>query len=85
MPPDETTSHGHGLVQIRRPLPANLQLTALQPSEPRPGDESQVSRHSVGAGLLVQAVRRGQPFPGAEQVIEVGDQVGQVGGVGAEV
>jgi hypothetical protein len=28
--------------QIRRPLPANPQLTALQPNQPRPSDKSQV-------------------------------------------
>ena len=40
----------------------------------------------VGAGPLVDAVDGGgEPFAGAEQVIEVGGQVGQVGDVGAEV
>ena len=40
----------------------------------------------VGARPLVDAVDGGgEPFPGAQQVIEVGGQVGQVGDVGAEV
>ena len=37
-------------------------------------------------GPLVDAVDGGgEPFPGAQQVIEVGGQVGEVGDVGAEV
>ena len=40
----------------------------------------------VGAGPLVDPVDGGgQPFPGAQQVIEVAGQVGQVRDVGAEV
>ena len=40
----------------------------------------------VGAGPLVDPVDGGgEPFAGAQQVVEVGGQVGQVGDVGAEV
>jgi hypothetical protein len=40
----------------------------------------------VGAGPVVDAADGGgEPFPGAEQVVEGGGQVGQVGDVGAEV
>ena len=39
----------------------------------------------LGAGPVVDAGGGGEPFAGAEQVIEVGGQVGQVGDVGAEV
>ena len=52
-----------------------------------PADAGDLLRcgHGVGACPLVQAGRGGQPFPGAEQVIKVGGQVRQVGGVGPEV
>ena len=36
-------------------------------------------------GPLIEAGCGGQPFLGAEQVIKVGGQVREVGGVGAEV
>ncbi len=40
----------------------------------------------VGAGPLVDPVDSGgEPFAGAQQVVEVGGQLGQVGDVGAEV
>ena len=40
----------------------------------------------VGAGPLVDPVEGGgEPFAGAQQVVEVGGQLGQVGDVGAEV
>src|SRR5262249_61073671 len=43
-------------------------------------------RGGVGAGPVVDAVDGcREPLPGAQQVIEVGDEVGQVGDVGAEV
>ena len=52
---------------------------------PDPGD-LRLSGGGVGARPFVDAVDRGgQPFPGAQQVIEVGGQVGQVGDVGGEV
>src|SRR6185369_12776582 len=45
-----------------------------------------LGRGGVGAGPVVGAVEGGdEAFTGAWQVIEVGGQVGQVGGVGAEV
>ena len=52
---------------------------------PDPGDLL-LGGGGVGAGPVVDAVDgRGQSFAGAEQVVEVGGQVGQVGHVGAEV
>ena len=52
---------------------------------PDPGDLL-LGRGGVGAGPVVDAVDGGgQPFAGAQQVIEVGLQVGQEGDVGAEV
>ena len=60
---------------------------ALDPGDqpPDPGDLL-LGRGGVGAGPLVDAVDGGgQPFPGAQQVIEVCLQVGQERDVGAEV
>ena len=42
-------------------------------------------RRGGGTGPLIDPGHGGEPFPGAEQVIEVGGQVRQVGHVGAEV
>ena len=44
-----------------------------------------LGRGGCGAGPVVDAAGGGEPFAGAEQVVEVGGQVGQVGDVGAEV
>ena len=60
---------------------------AFDPADepPDPGDLL-LGGGGVGAGPLVDAVDGGgEPFPGAQQVIEVGGQVGEVGDVGAEV
>lgn len=52
---------------------------------PDPGDLF-LGGGGVGAGPLVDPVKRGgQPFAGAQQVVEVGLQVGQERDVGAEV
>jgi hypothetical protein len=52
---------------------------------PDPGDFL-LGGGGVGAGPVIDAVDGGgQPFPGAEQIVEVGGQAGQVGDVGAEV
>ena len=52
---------------------------------PDPGDLL-LAGGGVDAGPVVDAVDgRGESFTGAEQVVEVGGQVGQVGHVGAEV
>ena len=52
---------------------------------PDPGDLL-LGGGGVGAGPVVDPVDGGgQPFAGAQQVVEVGLQVGQVGDVGAEV
>src|SRR5439155_4099127 len=60
---------------------------AVDPADepPDPGDLL-LGGGGVGAGPLIDAVDGGgEPFPGAQQVIEVGGQVGEVGDVGAEV
>src|SRR5258708_7408681 len=54
--------------------------------EPREGGALRRGGGGVGAGPLIDAGEGGgEPFPGAQQVIEVGGQVGEVGDVGAEV
>ena len=44
-----------------------------------------VGGRGLGAGPVVDVDGGAQPFPVAQQVVEVGVEVGQVGGVGAEV
>ena len=82
-----TADHGDGLVDLGAFGVVELGDVALDPGDqpPDPGDLL-LGGGGVGAGPLVDAVDGGgQPFPGAQQVIEVGLQVGQVRDVGAEV
>ena len=60
---------------------------ALDPvDEPADAGDLLFGGGGVGAGPLIDAVDGGgEALAGAEQVIEVGGQVGQVGDVGAEV
>ena len=54
--------------------------------EPPDAGDLLLGRGGVGACPVVDAVNGGgQPFPGAQEVVQVCLQVGQVGDVGAEV
>ena len=66
------------------PSPVEVAVDAAD-QPPDPGDLL-LGGGGVGAGPVVDAVDGGgQSFTGAQQVVEVGGQVGQVGDVGAEV
>ena len=60
---------------------------ALDPADelPDPGISSSAGVASARAHSSTPSMAGGQPFAGAQQVIEVGGQVGEVGDVGAEV
>ena len=78
---------GDCLVDAARAAVGQLRDVAFDPADeaPDPGDLL-LGGGGVGAGPLVDAVDGGgEAFPGAEQVVEVGGQVGEVGDVGAEV
>ena len=54
--------------------------------EPPDPDDLLLGGGGVGAGPFVDAADGGgEPFPGAQQIIEVGGEVGEAGDIGAEV
>ena len=82
-----TAHHRDGLVDLGSLGVVELGDIALDAVDqpPDPGDLL-LGGGGVGAGPLVDPVDGGgQPFPGAQQIIEVCLQVGQVRDVGAEV
>ncbi len=74
-----------GLVDLGALGVGELGDVAVDPGDQRPdAGDLLLGGGGVGAGPLVGAVDGGgQPFPGLQQVIEVGGQVGEVGDVGA--
>jgi hypothetical protein len=77
---------GDGLVDAGPVVRAQAGDVAFDPADELPDDGDLL----VGGCCLVtcpgvEAGGGGKPFAGAEQVIEVGGQVGEVGDVGAEV
>ena len=82
-----TAHHRDGVVDSGALGLVELGRIAFDPVDqpPDPGDLL-VGGGGVGAGPLVDPIEGGgQPFAGAQQVIEVGGQLGQVRDVGAEV
>ena len=82
-----TAHHRDGFVDLGALSVVKAGDVALDPGDqvPDPGDLL-LGGGGVGTGPFIDAADGGgQPFPGAEQVLEVGLQVGQEGDVGAEV
>jgi hypothetical protein len=77
---------GDSVVDDGPVLVAEASDVALDPGDELPdAGDFLLRRGGGGPGPLVDAGHGGEPFAGAEQVIEVGGQVGEVGHVGAEV
>ena len=82
-----TADHGDGIVDLRSLAVVELSDVAFDPGDqpPDPGDLL-LGGGGVGACPLIDAVDGGgQPFTGAQQVLQVCLQVGQESDVGPEV
>jgi hypothetical protein len=82
-----TAHNGHRVVDLRSLGVVEFGDVAFDPvDQPPDSDDLLLGGSGVGAGPFVDPVdSRGQPFAGAQQVFQVGLQVGQEGDVGAEV
>jgi hypothetical protein len=77
---------GDGLVDAGAVVRAQAGDVAFDAADELPDDgDLLIGGCRLVACPCVDAGGGGEPFAGAEQVIEVGGQVGEVGGVGAEV